>query len=45
MKKISCALAALVTIAVAAPTLANAEGFSFRIGSDRDYSSRRILRS
>ena len=37
MKKISCVLAALATIAVAAPTVASAEGFSFRIGSDRDY--------
>ena len=37
MKKISCVLAALATIAVAAPTVASAEGFGFRIGSDRDY--------
>jgi hypothetical protein len=37
MKKISCVLAALATIAVAAPTVASAQGFSFRIGSDRDY--------
>jgi hypothetical protein len=37
MKKLSCVLAALATIAVAAPTVASAEGFSFRIGSDRDY--------
>ncbi len=37
MRKISCVLAALATIAVAAPTVASAEGFSFRIGSDRDY--------
>ena len=37
MKKISCVLAALATIAVAAPTVASAEGFSFRVGSDRDY--------
>ena len=32
MKKISCVLAALATIAVAAPTVASAEGFSFRVG-------------
>jgi hypothetical protein len=37
MRKISCVLAALATIAVAAPTVASAEGFGFRIGSDRDY--------
>jgi hypothetical protein len=37
MKKISCVLAALATIAVAAPTVASAEGFSCRGGGDRDY--------
>ena len=37
MKKISCVLAALATIAVAAPTVASAEGFGFRVGSDRVY--------
>lgn len=37
MKRISCVLAALATIAVAAPTVASAEGFSVRVGSDRDY--------
>ena len=37
MKKLSCVLAALATLAVAAPTIASAQGFSFRIGSDRDY--------
>ena len=37
MKKFSCVLAALATIAVAAPTVASAQGFSFRVGSDRDY--------
>ncbi len=36
MKKLSYVLAALATIAVA-PTVASAQGFSFRIGSDRDY--------
>ena len=35
MRKISCVLAALATIAVAAPTVASAQGFS--VGSDRDY--------
>jgi hypothetical protein len=37
MKKVSYVLAALATIAVAAPTVASAEGFGFRIGGDRDY--------
>jgi hypothetical protein len=37
MTKLSCVLAALATIAVAAPTVASAQGFSFRVGSDRDY--------
>jgi hypothetical protein len=37
MRKLSYALAALATIAVAAPTVASAQGFSVRIGSDRDY--------
>jgi hypothetical protein len=37
MRKLSCVLAALATIAVAAPTVASAEGFSLRIGGDRDY--------
>jgi hypothetical protein len=37
MKKLSCVLAALATIAVAAPTVASAEGFVFRIGPDRAY--------
>jgi hypothetical protein len=37
MKKITCVLAALATIAVAAPTVASAQGFSFRVGPDRDY--------
>jgi hypothetical protein len=37
MKMFSCVLAALASIAVAAPTVASAEGFSFRIGGDRDY--------
>jgi hypothetical protein len=37
MKKLSYALAALATIAVAAPTVASAQGFDVRIGSDRSY--------
>jgi hypothetical protein len=37
MKRVSYVLAALATIAIAAPTVASAEGFGFRIGSDRDY--------
>jgi hypothetical protein len=37
MKKMSYILAALATIAVAAPTVASAEGFSFRIGGGPDY--------
>jgi hypothetical protein len=37
MKRISILLAALATIAVAAPSVANAQGFSVRVGSDRDY--------
>jgi hypothetical protein len=37
MKKISCVLAALAAVAVAAPTVANAQSFSFRVGGDRDY--------
>ncbi len=44
MKKVSCILAALATIAVAAPTVASAEGFSFRIGGDRDYYGDRDYR-
>jgi hypothetical protein len=37
LKKVSYVLAALATIAVPAPTVASAEGFGFRIGSDQDY--------
>ena len=37
MRILSCVLAALATIAVAAPTVASAQGFSFRVGGDRDY--------
>ena len=39
MKKL--VLAALATIAVAAPTVASAQSFGFRIGPDRDYYSDR----
>ena len=38
MKKLSYVLAALATIAVAAPTIASAEEFGFRIGGGPDYS-------
>jgi hypothetical protein len=37
MRKLSCVLAALATIAVAAPTVASAQGFSVHVGGDRDY--------
>jgi hypothetical protein len=37
MKKLSYVLAAVATLAVAAPTVASAEGFGIRFGSDRDY--------
>jgi hypothetical protein len=37
MKNLSYVLAALATLAVAAPTVASAEGFGFSIGGDRDY--------
>jgi len=36
MRKLSFALAALATIAVAAPTVASAEDFGVRVGGDRD---------
>src|SRR5829696_2399970 len=37
--KVSHVLAALAAIVVAAPTMANADTFGFRVGSDRDYRS------
>ena len=37
MRKMTCVLAALATLAVAAPTVASADSLSFRVGSDRDY--------
>ena len=47
MKKMCLVLAALATIAVAAPTVASAQGFSVRVGSDRDsyYRDRDYYRS
>ena len=37
MKKLAYALAAAATIAVAAPTVASAQGFGVYVGSDRGY--------
>jgi len=37
MMRLSYVLAALATIAIAAPSVASAESFGFRIGGDRDY--------
>ncbi len=37
MKKLSYVLAALATIAVAAPSIASAEEFGFQVGGDHDY--------
>jgi hypothetical protein len=37
MKKLTYVLAALATIAVAAPTIASAEEFGFSVGSDHGY--------
>jgi hypothetical protein len=37
MRKVSYVIAALATIAVAAPTVASAEGFSFRFDGGPDY--------
>jgi len=45
MKKLSCVLAALAALAVAAPTVASAQGFSVRVGSDRDYYRDRDYRA
>src|SRR5215207_3552881 len=51
MKKLALACAALATIALAIPTVANAEEFSVRVGGDRgmyrdggDYRTRREFR-
>ena len=40
MKKLTFVLAALATIAVAAPTIASAEEFGVRVGGDRDHGDR-----
>jgi hypothetical protein len=40
MKKVSFILAALAAIAVAAPTVASAQDFSFRVGPDHYYRDR-----
>lgn len=41
MKKLTIVLAALATIAVAAPTIANAEGlFGLHVGGERDHGNR-----
>jgi Ni/Co efflux regulator RcnB len=40
MKKLTYVLAALATIAVAAPTLASAEEMGIRVGGDRDHGDR-----
>jgi hypothetical protein len=52
MKKVSFILAALATIAVAAPTVASAESFGFHVGvgpdhyyRDRDYNRGLALNS
>ena len=37
MRKLSYVLAAIVTLAAVAPTIASAQEFGFRFGGDRDY--------
>lgn len=37
MKKLTMALAAVATMAVAAPTIASAQGFGVYVGGDRGY--------
>jgi len=37
MRKLAYAIAAVATIAVSAPTIANAEGFGVYVGGDRGY--------
>lgn len=37
MKKLTYALAAVATLAIGTPTIANAAGFGVYIGGDRDY--------
>ena len=45
MRKLSYALAAVATLAIAAPTVASAQGFGVYIGGDRGYTSDRYYRS
>ena len=45
MKKLSYALAAVATLAVAAPTVASAQGFGIYVGGDRGYYGDRVYRS
>ena len=44
MKKLAYAFAALATIAIATPTIASAEEFGVRVGSDRDMYRDRAFR-
>jgi hypothetical protein len=44
MKKLCYVLAALASIAVGAPTIANAAGFGVYVGGDRDYYGDRYYR-
>ena len=44
MKKFCYVLAALATIAVGAPSIANAAGFGAYVGGDRDYHGDRYYR-
>lgn len=37
MKKLTCALVAAATLAIGAPTIANAAGIGVYVGGDRDY--------
>jgi hypothetical protein len=45
MKRLAYAFAALATIAVATPTIANAEEFGIRVGGDRDMHRDRGFRA
>jgi len=44
MRKLCYVLAALATVAVAAPSIASATEFAFRVGGDRDYYGDRDYR-
>jgi len=44
MKKLAYAFVALATIAIATPTIASAEEFGVRVGSDRDMYRDRAFR-